>query len=374
MTLFRKIFLLNIFLFSITAGFCESAIDVRDRAMELSTVQESIDHVLLSIKSVESASGKRSLWCLAGRLQELSFDWNGAAKSYVQAARISGNNDAGFESISVDELRLCAARCFLNCGDYENAKISLNSFINSSKDEKLGAISNMYLVWVSLVQASSKTEISDCMDRLKSYLEMDSMKSVRASVLFSLWYLNGESKYFDLLKKDFSSSPEYFIASGKTQLSADPFWYFVYRNVEEKSLASSTPAKKNESAEKKSTETKPAETKPAEQKTVSAEKKTAEVKPTESKTSSEKKSVTENKAEVKSSGAKLGREQLGLFRNKENADALVSRAKDKGFAAYYFTETRASGTTYYIVVVDENAEGTMGKKLRAAGFDCYPVE
>ena len=68
------------------------------------------------------------------------------------------------------------------------------------------------------------------------------------------------------------------------------------------------------------------------------------------------------------------REQLGLFRNKENADILIKDLKAKGFTGYSYTETRASGTTYYIVVVDENKDGTMGKKLRAAGFDCYPVE
>jgi cell division septation protein DedD len=86
----------------------------------------------------------------------------------------------------------------------------------------------------------------------------------------------------------------------------------------------------------------------------------------------ESKPKTETKTETKP--AKKVRQQLGLFRNQKNAEDLVKSAKAKGFKAYSYSEVRPSGTTYYIVVVDENAEGTMGKQLRNAGFDCYPVE
>ena len=95
--------------------------------------------------------------------------------------------------------------------------------------------------------------------------------------------------------------------------------------------------------------------------------------PAESKAESEK-GTEEKKDAPEEKKVKLEREQLGLFKSQTNADALIKSAKERGFEAYSFTETRASGTTYYIVVVDENEDGTMGKKLRAAGFDCYPVE
>ncbi|MBQ0038873.1 MAG: SPOR domain-containing protein, partial [Treponema sp.] len=58
----------------------------------------------------------------------------------------------------------------------------------------------------------------------------------------------------------------------------------------------------------------------------------------------------------------------------ENADELVNKVRAKNFDAYVYSEKRASGTTYYIVVVDENSSLTMGKKLKAAGFDCYTIE
>ena len=54
----------------------------------------------------------------------------------------------------------------------------------------------------------------------------------------------------------------------------------------------------------------------------------------------------------KKSSEKIVRQQLGLFKDKANAENLVSRLKDKGFAAKITEEVRPSGTTYYIVAED----------------------
>lgn len=336
----RRNFLVYVALFFLSAHlFCDPALSIRDEALGKNSVQDSIDHILSRISTADSPSGKRGLWCLAGNLQELSGDWVGAAKSYLQALRISGQNASGFDSMSVDQLRISAAKCFLNYCDFDNAELNLKSFTNSSKDEKLAALASVYSVWVSLCKSKSISEISGPIEKLKSYLEMDSMKTVRGMVLFTLWYISGEKKYLDQLKKDYPVSAEYSIAIGRTTLSAVPFWYFVPRCIDGEDAIS--PDKAGTVGESKSASEK-----------VSTEKKDA---PGEKK-------------------VKLEREQLGLFKSQTNADALIESAKEKGFEAYSFTETRASGTTYYIVVVDENEDGTMGKKLRAAGFDCYPVE
>ena len=77
-------------------------------------------------------------------------------------------------------------------------------------------------------------------------------------------------------------------------------------------------------------------------------------------------------AAAQGGGSSLRRLQLGLFREKANADRLVAALKDKGFTAAVTTETRASGTTYYIVAVDET-DGSIGDKLRTAGFEFYPL-
>ncbi|MBO5400355.1 MAG: SPOR domain-containing protein, partial [Spirochaetaceae bacterium] len=74
---------------------------------------------------------------------------------------------------------------------------------------------------------------------------------------------------------------------------------------------------------------------------------------------------TENTSPVK--------QQLGFFSNKANAQSLVERLAEKGFDAEILEETRASGTTYFAVVVPENSQGTIGQNLKKAGFECYPV-
>ena len=353
----RKFFLISAILVLFAAvAFCVPASSIRDAAMSKDSADETIEYLLANISSADSASEKRGLWCLTGNLQELCNDWMGAAKSYLQALRISGSNPPGFEAFSVDRLRIAAARCFLNYGDYENAELNLNAFANSSNDAELKALSNLYSVWVALCKAKTASQILDPLSKLKSYLDSDSMKSVRAGMLFTLWYVGGEQKYLDMLKKEFPKSAEYSVASGKSKLVSAPFWYIVPRYADG-----------SDQNAKSSVETK--SEKPKEEK--SAAKTGAK---TESKSAAKTETKAEPKASVKEEKPKLVREQLGLFRSQSNAQALIESAKEKGFSAYYFTETRASGTTYYIVVVDENQEGTMGKKLRAAGFDCYPVD
>ena len=65
--------------------------------------------------------------------------------------------------------------------------------------------------------------------------------------------------------------------------------------------------------------------------------------------------------------------QLGLFRKKENAQGFSDTLKQGGFNAYVEEETRSSGTKYFLVIIDENADGTVADKLRTAGYECYPV-
>ena len=65
--------------------------------------------------------------------------------------------------------------------------------------------------------------------------------------------------------------------------------------------------------------------------------------------------------------------QLGLFRDKVNAQSYAEKVTKKGFKPYIQEEKRASGTIYYIVVVDENSQGTMGTELKTAGFESYPI-
>ena len=221
-----------------------------------------------------------------------------------------------------------AVRCALCSGDYDTAESYLNSKVRSSADTEVAAYVNLYSVWAELCKAESVEETKDSISLLEAYTQMQSMKCVKSSILLTLWYLTDDRKYSDALEKEFPNSAEYGIITGKVQIMSVPFWYFVPRsahNSTETSLSSSTS------------------------------------------------SVSVVTSRPESAKQNIKKQQLGLFREEANANELISRLKSKGFNAYSYTEKRASGTTYYIVVVDENKEGTMGLKLRDAGFECYPV-
>ena len=55
-------------------------------------------------------------------------------------------------------------------------------------------------------------------------------------------------------------------------------------------------------------------------------------------------------------------------------DLLADEVKAKGFDSFITTEKRASGTTYYIVLVREDKNGNVADRLRSSGYDCYGVE
>ena len=161
------------------------------------------------------------------------------------------------------------------------------------------------------------------------------MKSVHPVILLTLWYVSGEDSYSDKIIKDFPLSTEAAIVKGDVQLLPTPFWFFVPKSgiaeqgsgtlssTEEASAVSTTPAKESPAAESQS---------------------------------------------------KFSKWQLGLFKTESNAKLLAEELKSKGFAAYVTSEKRASGTTYYIVLVDEVKSGNVADSLRSAGYDCYPVD
>ena len=77
---------------------------------------------------------------------------------------------------------------------------------------------------------------------------------------------------------------------------------------------------------------------------------------------------------VLKNNVKFSKWQLGLFRTESNAKLLMEEVCAKGFDAYITSEKRASGTTYYIVLVREDKNGNVAERLRSAGYDCYAVE
>ncbi|MCH5295426.1 MAG: SPOR domain-containing protein [Treponema sp.] len=307
----------------------ETAAQLRDNALSQLSVQESISYLKANLEKCAAPKDRRSVLYFTGTLQEQLGLYSDASANYAKAAGIAAGDADGMPKVSAEHLVLDAVRTALCAGEYDTADSYLNSAVRSSKDEAVRAYVNLYSVWSALCRAASAREAEDSVSILKAYSTMQSMRPVRPGVLLTLWYLTDEKEYADALRKEFPKSPEAGIVSGTVQIMSVPFWYFVPRA--EHSAAEAYPS--SSAADTGASSSAPAKTNP-----------------------------------------KGRRQQLGLFRNEANAAALIERLKSKGFDGYFYTETRASGTTYYIVVVDENAEGNMGLRLRDAGFECYEVE
>lgn len=373
----KKILSVTIFMATATVSlFAETALSIYKAAVKKDTAQDSIAYVQKQLTKADTPADKRSLLFFIGTLQEQLGLYDDASLSYAQAAGVAAGDAAGMQKISSEQLVLNAVRCSLCSGDFETADRYLNSAVRSSKDETILAYINLYAQWSALCKAQSLDETNDAVSLLKAYSSMDSMTSVKPTVLLTLWYVSGDDTYASQLKKEFPSSMECGVISGKVQLMSVPFWYFVpHKGVLNNAVSEVDDTLPATTIASVSDDTSSSATSPSSGKTATGSSSNASAKNTSSKATNEASSATTSAADDSSSKdtGKITRQQCGLFREEANAKALVSQLKTKGFDAKITTEKRASGTTYYIVVVDENKEGTMGLKLRDAGFECYPV-
>ena len=346
----KKVFLPFICIFlSFNTIFAQSAAkstltakSVIDVAAKKSSIEETISYLKKNVPQISANVEKRAGYAFLAAILEQQGNYAEAQKTYAQAAGIQGSADskiAGVPNKNSEELVIDAIRCALCAGDYKSAESYLNSAVRNTKDEKISAFVKLYEQWSVLCKAKNAAETKESIALLRTYATLDSMKSVRPPILLTLWHLTGESQFSENLKKNYPKSMESAIVKGEIQTLPTPFWYFVPRNGVD--LPEIADMGGNFSA--------------------SESPKTSE-KPS-SKNSSESSSKTE----------KIVRQQLGLFREEANAKALVERVKSKGFKAEITTEVRPSGTKYFLVVVPENAKGTIGDELRTAGFECYPL-
>lgn len=309
----------------------KSALTLRANALQKGDVRESLKYLTSNIHLAKNDSERRSILYYTATLQEALGQYVAAASTYAQAASIDAENAPGMPAASNAELFLYAARSSLEACDFQNADSYLDaSPVNSSQDTKLIAQKRLLSAWSALCKAEDYKEAKGVIANLEEFEADEKLKDIRCKVLFTLWYVTEEKKWSVLLQQDYPHSPEASIASGNGVVMALPFWYFMPRP----SLGDSAAAVQD--------------------------------KDSESRKAGASKTATGKNASV--------REQIGFFRELENAQKLIERAAKSGFEAYYYSEMRPSGTEYYIVVVDEDELGSMGKKLRSAGFDCYPIK
>ena len=307
-----------------------SAKEIAQKALDHSNAGESVDYLKKQIAQQKDAAQKRALLSFLASLQEQLGAYKDASDSYAQAAGISAPNVEGMPKKTSPQLVLDAVRCALSSGDSATADSYLNSAVRNSQDETIQAYIKLYEVWSRLCQIDSNSQLDESVALLKAYSDFPSMKAVQPSVLLTLWYITGQDSYGKQLRAAFPKSPEAAIVGGSVQMTPAPFWYFMPKKGKALEAAAENAA---------------------ESQSVPVEKSTDD----------------------SGSSEKIKKQQLGLFKSRDNAQGLCDRLKEKGFKPYITEETRPSGTTYYIVVVDENAKGDIGEQLRSAGFECYPI-
>ena len=326
----KKLFLIVILSLSFSTSliFAEAkAKDIKAEAVRKSTVEESVSYVKDQIKNLTVASEKRAVYVFLASLQEQMSLYSDAQKNYATAAGIAAGDADGMPKKTNEQLVIDAVRCALCCGDWPTADSYLNSSVRNSKDAVILSYVKLYAQWSALCRAENVNDLNEPLELLKAYLKVDSMKSVHPVILLTLWYVTGQKSWAEQITKSFPSSTEAAIVKGDVQLLPTPFWFFVPKSgVAEQGTGTFADVSNVTS------ESTPAAT------------------------------TTKNT-----------KWQLGLFKTESNAKLLCEEVQKKGFDAYTISETRASGTTYYIVLVKDDGTGT-ADKLRSAGYDCYPVE
>ncbi len=318
----------SLFAAELTASF------VTSEAAKKDSVDESVKYLKSQISKMTSPAEKRAAWIFLAALQEQLAYFDDAQKSYAQAAAIAAGDAEGMPKKTNEQIVLDAVRCALSAGDYATADSYLNSAVRNSKNESVQAYIKLYSQWSALCKADDVAGIQEPVVMLQAYLKVDSMKAVKPAVLLTLWYVTGDTSYSKEITKLYPKSIEASIVKGDAQLLPTPFWFFVPKSGE------------------------------AEQGTGSI------AMPEEPKQTAEEKAA----AAASATPAKFTKWQLGLFKTESNAKLLADEVKAKGFDSYITTEKRASGTTYYIVLVREDKTGNVADRLRSSGYDCYGVE
>jgi cell division septation protein DedD len=275
-----------------------------------------------------------------GSIQEQMSYFSDAVASYAAAAGIAAGDAEDMPKKTNEELVIDAVRCALSAGDYHTADLYLNSAVRNSKSDVIQSYIKLYSQWSSLCKAETPEEIQEPVALLQAYTKVQSMSAVWPSIFLTLWYVTGDNSYAVTLSNKFPNSIEAAIVKGDVQILPSPFWFFVPKSGEAEPESGSYSPSAYET--------------PSSETTVHTEEKSAG--------STNEKNLKKTKL------------QLGLFRTESNAKLLVDELKAKGFSCYITTEKRASGTTYYIVLTEENENNTVADELRSAGYDCYVVD
>lgn len=285
-------------------------------ALARTTNPSDIQYLLSSLASFHERTGRPDLAAL--RFQEAA-----------QAAPTDGS-----ESLLLD-----AARCALSGGDTVLSDTLVRKVMLTSFSEPVLIRARLYSAWIQLSTSSSAQALS----LLRDFSRLPSYSPWLPAILFTLWWSDSDVDALSRLKAECPTSVEASIVTGSIQTAPVPFWYLMARNQERvnafaregsQDLAGKLAARSPEPPAK-------------------AEKPQA--------------------PKVSSSSQERLWQQVGFFKNVEYAQELSMRLKKLGFSCIIREEKRPSGTTYYSVLVSEDASHGSAARLKDAGYESFLV-
>ena len=314
---------------------------IQDAVEKSSQPDAKISSIISQVEKAAATSRdsyKRSLYTFLGSLTEQLGQYHEAATWYGMAAAIAAPPATGTPSLTSEQLVLAAVRCSLSCGDSQRADTYLASLKDSTVAETV-AYSRLYSLWSRLCRVDSTSQLVEPLTLLETYASLESMELVRPPVYLTLWYLTEQEQWSQRLKKEYPKSAEAALVAGEAQLLPSPLWFFLPQKdgVAWAGSSGTTGAKAS------GTET------------------------------SSKGQASTTDAQDGGQSHVVVKQQVGFFRNRENAENLAQRLRDAGFKPNISEEQRQSGTVYFVVTVPEDKDNSMGLRLKTAGFECYPV-
>lgn len=291
------------------------------KAFDLSEPTDVVLKLSTLASSQKDISAKKYILCMLASYEELVGEYSPAAKHYSEAAWLTSTRDW---SLVLDSIR-----CTIASGDTEQADSLLRSVLLNCFDEALLARARVYGVCIQLQGPERNTALETC----RSYIANKAFEQYIPMLLFCLWWTENDEASKKILIDTWPSTQESLVVQGKTQLMPGPFWYLMERN--QKSVAQFASLG---------------------QKALS-----------ETVIPQEQKVQVQIKDEIKTLSGMW--QQTGFFKNLSYAEELKNKLNSFGFDAHIRSETRASGTTYYSVLVPETESRSTAQKLKDKGFE-----
>ena len=224
---FSSLFALTVTVKNSYAGLSEESQKQVDVFLKESDIYQAVQKISKHAQNSVSKSDECILNVIAANIYEELGNYSEAQKMYSLAASLLtalNREEKTIPGLKSDDLKLAAGRCALCRGDYMTSEILLAMINQEKASEETKAKIKLYTVWGYLCKAENKEGLFEPVVLMKSYLELDSMKSVRSQLLLTLWLVTGEEVYAEKLKSDFPKSPEAAIVTNKASVLPSPFY------------------------------------------------------------------------------------------------------------------------------------------------------